>query len=161
MEKTLVVDAEKCTGCRTCEVVCSFYHERECNPSKSRIHVIKWEEAGLDIPMVCQQCELPVCAKVCPVKAISRNTETGALEINYDLCIGCRMCFLACPFGAITLDKETKRVLKCDLCGGDPKCTTYCSAEAIEFMHTSKATLIMKRKSAQKFGELMRALLKD
>ena len=50
MEKVLVVDVDKCTGCKVCEMVCSLHHEKEVNPIKSRIHVISWEDEGVDIP---------------------------------------------------------------------------------------------------------------
>ena len=66
--KVLFIDFEKCTGCRTCEVACSLRNEGICNPVLSRISVIKWEDMGVDVPMVCQQCENPPCRAVCPVE---------------------------------------------------------------------------------------------
>ena len=156
MKKILSVDAEKCTGCRTCELVCSFHHENEFVPAKSRIHIIKWEETGLDIPIVCQQCDIPVCENVCPVKAIRRDNETGAMLVDYDTCIGCRMCIMACPLGALYPDKEKKRIIKCDLCDGDPMCVKFCPSSAVQYSTPAKAMLMKKRSAAEKISEFVR-----
>jgi anaerobic carbon-monoxide dehydrogenase iron sulfur subunit len=64
MEKFLTVNAEKCTGCRLCEQVCSVVHEGVSNPAKSRIQIVKWEDEGRYIPMICQQCEDAPCQNV-------------------------------------------------------------------------------------------------
>jgi Fe-S-cluster-containing hydrogenase component 2 len=158
MLKTLFIDLEKCAGCRTCETICSFYHEKEFNPAKSRIRILKWEEAGIDVPMVCQQCESPVCETVCPVKATSRNQETGAMLIDTDVCIGCKMCLMACPFGAPSINPDTKKVIKCDLCDGDPQCVKYCPTGAVDYLTMTKATMAKKRRAAVRFGELIKKL---
>jgi len=159
MQKVLLVNSEKCTGCRICEIVCSFHKERECNPTKSRIHIIKWEDAGIDVPIVCQQCEIPICERVCPVEAISRDQKTGAMIIDYNVCIGCRMCLMACPFGGMSIDIEQKKIIKCDLCEGNPVCAKFCPTQAIEYVQATRATLIKKRNSAQKLSELIRKLV--
>lgn len=158
MTKILVVDPEKCTGCRTCESICSFHHEKEFNPAKARIHVLKWEDEGLDVPMVCQQCESPVCETVCPVKALSRDTKTGAIILNYDACIGCKMCVMACPFGALTIDPESKKTIKCDLCNGDPQCVEYCPTKAIDYVKATRATYKKRKEAANRLGKLIRKL---
>jgi len=158
MDKVLIVDPEKCTGCKVCEFVCSLEHEDEINPMKSRIQVISWEDQGIDLPIVCQQCEDAPCEAVCPVKAISREQSTGALVIDEDLCIGCRMCVNACPFGAPTVRPDDRKVVKCDLCGGDPQCVQFCAAKAVQFMSASKGVLQKKRKAAARFEELIKTM---
>jgi len=158
MQKVLLIDPEKCTGCRICEIWCSFFHERECNPSKARIHVIKWEERGLDVPMVCQQCEIAVCQRVCPVGAIIRDSNTGAVIVNEDLCIGCRICLAACPFGGCSINLDDKKVIKCDLCGGNPKCSEMCPREAIQYIPATRIVIKKKRASATKLSELIRKI---
>ena len=153
--KVLLVDPRKCTGCRICEMACSFRKEGVFSPTKARIHVLRWEAEGLDIPMVCWQCEDAPCMAVCPVKAIYRNTKTGAILIDQDLCIGCRECMAVCPFGGITMS-ETGEMVKCDLCGGDPFCVKLCPTGALEYTKPSKYILAKKRESALKIGEILK-----
>jgi carbon-monoxide dehydrogenase iron sulfur subunit len=105
-QKILKVDFEKCTGCRLCELVCAVKHHNVSNPARSRIRIIKWESEGIYVPMVCQQCEDAPCVAACPAKALSRNPETGRVELDYDKCIGCRTCVSVCPFGAIQFVDE-------------------------------------------------------
>ena len=69
--KVIVVDHEKCTGCRQCELVCSVFHSGASNPARSRIRVVKWENEGIYLPMTCQNCEKPFCVEVCPTGALS------------------------------------------------------------------------------------------
>lgn len=158
MEKVLFVDPEKCTGCKICEFVCSLYHENEINPIKSRIQIISWEIEGIDIPMVCQQCEDAPCAAVCPTHAIYRDQQTGAMLVKEEACIGCRMCINVCPFGGSSINPDTGEVIKCDLCGGEPKCVEFCSTQALEYMPISKAVLVKKRVAAQRLGDLFQTL---
>ncbi|OIP92382.1 MAG: electron transporter [Syntrophobacterales bacterium CG_4_8_14_3_um_filter_58_8] len=148
MEKFLTVNSDKCTGCRLCELVCSVMHEGVSNPAKSRIQVVKWEDEGRYIPMICQQCEDAPCQSVCPVGAISRDKEFGFLKVDYDVCIGCRLCVSICPFGAMNYNKTTRKVFKCDLCGGDPQCVRFCEANAIEFVTADVVSSLKKREGA-------------
>ena len=108
--KALMINDEKCTGCRLCELVCSVMHDGISNPSRSRIKVIKWEAEGLYIPMSCQQCQDAPCMNVCPVKAISRDEDLARVIVDYDVCIGCRACVSACPFGAMSFNVIDKNI---------------------------------------------------
>jgi Fe-S-cluster-containing dehydrogenase component len=159
--KVLFVDFEKCTGCRTCEVACSLKNERICNPAASRITVINWEEMGIDVPMVCQQCENPPCKAVCPVEAIFRNEETGILSVDHDVCIGCRSCLTACPFGALVVHPQTGKVMRCTLCDGDPTCVKYCETKALQYVVPSKFVYLKKKASAARLSELLAKLRLD
>ena len=113
--KQLQIKPEKCIGCRTCELVCSFGHFSQFNPKLANVKVFEYEQAAVAIPIMCLQCEDPSCLKVCPVHAISRN-EYGAVVMNYDKCIGCKMCMNACPLGNISTHPAAARVFKCSRC---------------------------------------------
>lgn len=153
LEKLLFVDHEKCAGCRTCEITCATYHEGVANPSLARIHVVKWEAEGLDVPVVCQQCDRPACQAVCPTGATHRDSRTGAMLVDEERCIGCRMCVLACPFGATTFDFRTRRILKCNLCDGDPQCAKFCTTGALQYLPSTQAMLAKKRQAGRRLAE--------
>ena len=153
MEKFLTVNADKCTGCRLCEQVCSVVHEGVSNPAKSRIQIVKWEDEGRYIPMICQQCEDAPCKNVCPVGAISRDKDFGFLMVNHEVCIGCRSCVNICPFGAMNYNRTTNQVFKCDLCGGDPQCVRFCDVKAIDFVSADTVVARKKRESALRQSE--------
>jgi Fe-S-cluster-containing hydrogenase component 2 len=94
---------------------------------------------------------------VCPKKAISRDEELGRVVIDYDQCIGCKMCVMACPFGAMSVDLEEEQVIKCDLCSGEPTCVRFCDAKALKYVEADVAHLEKKRSSGARFSELMRS----
>lgn len=152
MAKVLMINYEKCTGCRLCELICSVVHEGVSNPSRSRIKVMKWESEGLYIPMSCQQCEDAPCMNVCPVKAISRDDKLDYLKIDYDICIGCRSCVSACPFGAMSFDVVARKVVKCDLCDGDPQCVRFCEVKALEYVDADRVSVVKKKDAAYRLS---------
>lgn len=125
----------ECVGCRACELACAYYREKENNPMFSRIRVVsnvlEWLEGKADKPFevnVCKQCPgIPPCMIACPIEgALIRDPETGAVVVNDELCIRCKKCAEACPYGTIWYNKESDEILKCDLCGGSPKCVEWC-----------------------------------
>jgi len=120
-----------CTGCRTCELACSFSHSTDGAFARSRIKVYQ-TAAGKHVQVTCLQCADAACVKVCPVEALSRNESTGAIEVSTDRCVGCALCVTACPFGHMHFDIETRCAVKCDLCKGDPMCARFCPSKALE-----------------------------
>jgi len=130
-----------------CEMACSLEKEGECGRIYSRIKVIKMEN-GTDVPIVCLQCEDAMCENVCPAHAISKNTN-GIIVIDHKLCIGCKVCLSLCPVGAISLDPKCK-VIKCDLCSGEPKCVTFCQPKALTFTRKHKVDTTKRRSLAEK-----------
>jgi len=155
MKKMLAIDYDKCTGCRLCELVCSVRHEGVSNPARSRINVNKWETKGIMVPMVCNQCEDAPCLAVCPTNARIRDEETGRVIVNYDRCIGCKTCVVACPFGAVSFDPVANRIMGCDLCDGDPQCARFCETGAIRYVDASDANKMRQREAAGKLYESM------
>ncbi|MEQ8664083.1 MAG: 4Fe-4S dicluster domain-containing protein [Rhodospirillales bacterium] len=134
MEKALFLDPDKCTGCLQCEMACSYENEGVFNPAKSRIKVFTFHDEGRFVPYTCTQCAEAWCMQACPVDAITKNASTGAMEVNESVCVGCKVCTIACPFGTINYNSQTQKVIKCDLCGGDPACAKACPTEAITFI---------------------------
>jgi Fe-S-cluster-containing hydrogenase component 2 len=112
--------------------------------------VVKWEAEGLYIPMSCQQCQDAPCLNVCPVKAISRNEELKSVVVDYDVCIGCRSCVSACPFGAMMFNPTDRKIFKCDLCDGDPQCVRFCEEKAVDFIESDKVTIAKRRQAAER-----------
>lgn len=155
MPKVLTVNYEKCTGCRQCELVCSVFHTGASNPTRANVHVIKWEHQGFYLPVFCQQCVDAPCISVCPRKALSRDEDLNRVAIDRDLCIGCRACMVACPFGAMGYDQVEKKIIKCDLCDGDPLCVRFCETEAIEYVDDSTINFEKMRRAGTHFAELM------
>ena len=156
MTKALVIDLEKCVGCRTCEMVCSAKHEGVINPFQSRIKTVTLDREWEGVPTVCVQCEEAQCQAICPVNAISRDETLGRVVIDYDKCIGCRMCVAACPFGVINFDSIGKRVIKCDLCDGEPECVKFCFYKALQYIDISEMGTAKRRETAGKLSELVR-----
>ena len=157
MKKMMIlVDTSKCTGCRLCELACSVKNEGVSNPSKSRIQVVKWDEVGYYVPMVCQQCEDAPCMAVCPVSALWRDEETGAVRVDAEKCIRCRLCVQACPFGAMGYDEDGDKIFKCELCGGEPECVKFCEPCALKYVEATVANAAKRRAAAEKLADLMR-----
>ncbi|MGR6836367.1 4Fe-4S dicluster domain-containing protein [Syntrophomonas erecta] len=154
MSKVLFVEPEKCTGCRTCELICSFNHSEEFNPLNSRVSVISFEKTGFSFPAVCQQCSAAACMQVCPVGAITRDETTGAMLVNHSTCLRCKMCTIACPFGATFYDFTHDVILKCDLCNGDPACVKLCPSGAISYRESNTANLSRRKVVASRMKQV-------
>ena len=148
MKQTWKIDPDKCSGCRTCEVACSLFHQGEVNSDKSRIRIVKWEEKGIDVPVVCQHCEVPVCMENCPTGALRKGEETECVVYHPEACIGCKLCVLTCPLGGITQGLDGA-MLKCDLCGGEPQCAAFCITGAIEYLPSARVGEKQRRKAAR------------
>ena len=150
MSKSIVVNPDRCTGCKICELVCSFKHHGEFNPSKSRIKVNIFPKEAFFYPNVCSQCVEAWCAKICPASALKRNEKTGVIELQVTRCVGCKMCMQACPFGVMGFDSEKGVSDKCDLCGGEPECVKYCFYNALQYKEPEVATSHKGRVFAEK-----------
>ena len=138
MDKVIVIDASKCTGCRLCELVCSVKHNGTSNPYRSRIKIRKFEREGIFLPAVCQHCESPPCIDACPTGTRFKDTATGRTLMDPERCIVCQTCTVVCPSGGVTLDPVDKNIISCDLCGGDPLCVKFCETGALTFVEKPK-----------------------
>jgi menaquinone reductase, iron-sulfur cluster-binding subunit len=103
----LVIDLDRCTACQACVVACK--HENNLAFSTPDIaaqgRLMTWVQlvpietrtGGTTLPLMCQQCDRPPCADVCPTSATYRNPEGIVVQV-YPRCIGCRYCTNACPY---------------------------------------------------------------
>ena len=157
-EYVLVVDYDKCTGCRICEIMCSLAKSGEANPQKSRIRIIKVQEVAnmIPVPVVCMHCEKPPCEAVCPMGAISTDSLTKTRRIDEEKCIGCSACVYACPFGAIAVDRFVGYAFTCNLCDGDPICAKFCPTEAIQYIDSDEVSMRLGRAGMDKYLEFIK-----
>jgi Fe-S-cluster-containing hydrogenase component 2 len=134
--KIIVTNKTLCRGCGLCELACSLVCEGSCNPSLSRIHVLKNHEQYVFRLFICPQCAVPYCMLPCPEGAI--RVEGGVRVIVEELCTGCGLCAEACPFNqdqSVIFPHPRKEVyVKCDLCfwrEEGPACIDVCPTRAL------------------------------
>ena len=161
-----LVDLDKCTGCDTCTIACKS--ENNTRPLGSPMPfkngngvvpdhvsyrwVVKKESGEYPTPAVtfvtsaCNHCEQPACQPACPVGAISKRAEDGIVLIDQDVCIGCKQCIHACPYGAPQFNSVTEKVEKCTFCVHrlydgtgertqfEPACVTSCVGNALHLV---------------------------
>lgn len=171
-----LIDLDKCTGCDTCMVSCKsenntrplgspmpFKNGRGVIPDHVSYRWVVKREAGLYpnptmtfVTSSCNHCENPACLSSCPVSnvndpsnpanAIFKRAEDGVVLINQDVCIGCKNCIQACPYGAPQFNSITLKVEKCTFCihrleaGLQPACVTSCVGNALHVVEDFNAS---------------------
>ncbi|MCS7150839.1 MAG: 4Fe-4S dicluster domain-containing protein [Endomicrobia bacterium] len=157
----LYIDYDKCRGCKTCVIVCSYRWNKVFSETLSAICVIKNEKKGKNFPIVCQQCSKPLCVDACLSGALKKDKQTGIVLHFQDKCVGCKMCVISCPFGGIGYVAEVGVARKCDLCSSfdvQPavaQCEKMCPYKAIKVITEDKITSEIKKnveKFLQQFG---------
>ena len=150
----VLVDFDKCTGCRTCESICANANQKVTvngeeladlgNPARANIRVAVYYPS-VDIPVHCVCCSDAPCIAACPVpedattkrKALYRDAKTQAVLVDNARCIACGLCATACKTqrtGAILLNAATNKPEGiCTLCNGDPQCVKYCPFGALSY----------------------------
>ena len=99
----MVADLRRCVGCQTCTAACK--HANATPPDVQWRRVLDMEIGEFPnvkrvfVPVGCQHCADPPCMHVCPSTA-TRQRPDGIVTIDYDLCIGCAYCAVACPYQA-------------------------------------------------------------
>ncbi len=131
-----------CIGCRACEIACK---DKNGLPPGPRFRRVMYIEGGhypdvfaYKVNMSCNHCAEPACLPTCPTGAIWKREKDGIVDIDSSLCIGCRRCEAACPYGAPQWDPEAKVVKKCNLCvdeidaGRKPYCVMGCMMRVLD-----------------------------
>jgi phenylacetyl-CoA:acceptor oxidoreductase subunit 1 len=99
----IVADLRRCVGCQTCTAACK--HANATPPGVQWRKVLDVETGEYPavrrsfLPVGCMHCDDPPCMDVCPSTA-TRKRADGIVTIDYDLCIGCAYCAVACPYQA-------------------------------------------------------------
>ena len=151
------IDLRKCIGCHACAVACKSENNTDPQTSPTTMRngrvalAVNWRDVLsvwkgryptpqlTFVTMSCNHCYDPACLKSCPVGAISKRAQDGAVLIDQAKCIGCKYCVWACPYGAPQFNEITKKVEKCTMCvqrldaGLQPACVTTCAGRALSF----------------------------
>lgn len=135
----LVIDPEKCTGCRACEMACSIHHGLIARPTPNRIQVA-YARDDYYMPIACLHCEEAYCMESCVFEALVRDGPNAIVRVVDENCTACMVCIDACPYGGMVYAEDKGTVIKCDLCGGSPACAAYCAPGAIRFRSVSPTT---------------------
>lgn len=102
----MIVDLNRCVGCQACTIACK--HANATPPGVQWRRVLDVEQGSfpdverLFLVVGCQHCDKPPCVPVCPTGA-TRQRADGLVTMDYDLCIGCASCAVACPYQARTI----------------------------------------------------------
>ena len=138
--KQLYYKVDKCLGCKSCEIACAVAHSisdelfkalKEEILSLPRKKVLP--SKGKNYPVSCRHCKEPKCVDACMAYALTYDKEKGMVLHNEERCVGCWMCVMACPYGAIRPNIKAKIPVRCDKCKDkdEPACVKACPTGAI------------------------------
>lgn len=163
-----MVDPGRCLGCKTCELRCAV---EKGSISRTLRGAIKEEVVplpgvfvqsvhGQALPVRCAHCAEAPCLLACPVEAMRVGGEDGAVYCDQARCIGCLMCVMVCPIGAVYPADGRRFPLKCDQCWTmeRPACVAACptGALALEEITAEAPSLVDRRRQA---AGLLRTIL--
>ena len=131
-----------CIGCRACEIACKDKNGLAPGPRFRRVMYVEGgtfpEVYAFKLNMSCNHCAEPACLPTCPTGAIFKRKKDGIVDIDSTLCIGCRRCEAACPYGAPQFIPEQNIVSKCNMCvdeidaGRKPYCVMACMMRVLD-----------------------------
>jgi carbon-monoxide dehydrogenase iron sulfur subunit len=114
--------------------------------TRGAIQIIRDPERGYELQTVCRLCDDPDCVAACMATALSRDMGTGRILLDKDRCIGCWMCVMVCPYGAIVPDRKASKAIICDQCidRDNPACVAACSTGAIAFVEAEEEPEVVR-----------------
>ncbi len=135
-------DMERCIGCKACQVACKDRNRLEADENFRTVRIFtigKYPNVGLyNYSGACNHCTDPACVRNCPTGA-TFIAEDGTVQHDDTMCIFCKTCVGACPYGAPVPMESLQVVHKCDSCkplrdaGMNPACVDGCPMRALEF----------------------------
>ncbi len=140
----LYQDEKRCISCRSCEVQCKVNKGLGVGPKPNKVVVVgpvvrNGQPRATYVFTACFHCEDPWCVAACPTGAVQKRARDGIVFIDQELCVGCKSCIMACPWGAPQWDEEKGVAVKCDYCmdridaGLKPACVTACPTSSLLF----------------------------
>jgi Fe-S-cluster-containing dehydrogenase component len=129
MAKTLLIDIDVCNSCTECTAGCRYFNHKQNNG-------VAYLRELAAFAAICRKCEVGNCVAVCPTSAMKKEKD-GIVRRSNILCVGCRSCSVACPFGSIHPEVIEYLSGTCDLCQADgivPSCASTCTKSAIRLM---------------------------
>lgn len=160
----MVIDCNRCTACNGCTIACFSENNVPEGHYRSWVKIIdKGAYPNLSfhfLPRLCNNCEDAPCLNLCPTGATYRTKQDGVVHVDRDICIGCRICVVACPYGSRFVNPLTNTADKCDFCyhritkGMNPACVDACTGRARFFGDLndpqSEASIYMADKTTQR-----------
>jgi len=155
----LFQDSKRCIGCHSCEVICKMNKNLPVGPKLCEIVIANLPRAAFTF-MPCFHCEDAWCVAACPTGAMQKRSRDGIVFVNQDLCVGCKTCMSACPWGAPQWNPEIGKVVKCDYCmdrvdaGLEPACVTICTTHCLHFRKANLVPSIRRERYARVMSSL-------
>lgn len=138
----MVIDLRRCFGCHACSIACKAEQDVPLGFFKSWVMVSekgRYPDAKRNfLPVLCNHCDSPPCVAACPTQATKLRRD-GIVDLDEEVCMGCKYCIQACPYGVRYIDPGARTVRKCDFClhrvqqGMLPSCVNTCNARARVF----------------------------